>query len=180
MGHNDDWIADDNRFKQPRGLFGASLDGSTPRSPGGSRAPGAARTCTDPARGPLNNGGLYGERAGWHLPGYPGRLLGRAAPRRRSRPGVTWLRTHVRAGPAAGPGRAGRICASAAPAGHGYRVLIFLNGWNLGQYGGDVGPQTDFVLPAGLLRAARPEHARPRGRRTAGRLARAGEPGRRR
>jgi hypothetical protein len=33
-----------------------------------------------------------------------------------------------------------------------YRVLIYLNGWNLGQYGGAIGPETDFVLPAGLLR----------------------------
>jgi hypothetical protein len=31
-------------------------------------------------------------------------------------------------------------------------VQLFLNGWNLGQYGGDIGPQTDFTLPAGLLR----------------------------
>ncbi|GAA0388928.1 beta-galactosidase [Microbispora corallina] len=29
MGHNDDWTADDNRFKQPRGLVAASVDGST-------------------------------------------------------------------------------------------------------------------------------------------------------
>ncbi|WP_276615447.1 beta galactosidase jelly roll domain-containing protein [Nonomuraea basaltis] len=32
-----------------------------------------------------------------------------------------------------------------------YRVQIFLNGWNVGQYGGDIGPQKDFSLPAGLL-----------------------------
>ncbi len=24
----------------------------------------------DPVRGPLNHGGLFGERHGWHLPGY--------------------------------------------------------------------------------------------------------------
>ena len=38
----------------------------------------------DPVRGPVNNGGLYGERAGWYLPGYPGRRLG-ARPRSRHR-----------------------------------------------------------------------------------------------
>jgi hypothetical protein len=32
-----------------------------------------------------------------------------------------------------------------------YRVLIFLNGWNLGQYIGNVGPQHTFVLPNGIL-----------------------------
>jgi arginine exporter protein ArgO len=31
-------------------------------------------------------------------------------------------------------------------------VQIFLNGWNLGQYINDVGPQHTFVLPNGILR----------------------------
>jgi arginine exporter protein ArgO len=31
-------------------------------------------------------------------------------------------------------------------------MTLFLNGWNLGQYSASIGPQTDFVLPAGLLR----------------------------
>jgi Beta-galactosidase jelly roll domain len=39
-----------------------------------------------------------------------------------------------------------------------YRVLIFLNGWNMGQYIADVGPQHTFVLPTGILN--------PRGRNT--------------
>jgi hypothetical protein len=33
-----------------------------------------------------------------------------------------------------------------------YRVQIFLNGWNMGQYINDVGPQHTFVLPNGVLR----------------------------
>jgi hypothetical protein len=32
-----------------------------------------------------------------------------------------------------------------------YRAQIFLNGWNVGQYINGVGPQSTFVLPAGLL-----------------------------
>jgi hypothetical protein len=31
-------------------------------------------------------------------------------------------------------------------------VLIFVNGWNVGQYVNDVGPQYVFVLPQGILR----------------------------
>ena len=31
-------------------------------------------------------------------------------------------------------------------------MLIFVNGWNLGQYVNDVGPQRVFVLPQGILR----------------------------
>ena len=32
-----------------------------------------------------------------------------------------------------------------------YRALIFVNGWNMGQYINGVGPQATFVLPAGIL-----------------------------
>ena len=32
-----------------------------------------------------------------------------------------------------------------------YRVLIFVNGWNMGQYIGDVGPQHTFAVPNGIL-----------------------------
>ena len=33
-----------------------------------------------------------------------------------------------------------------------YRALVFVNGWNLGQYVNDVGPQRTFYLPQGILR----------------------------
>jgi hypothetical protein len=32
-----------------------------------------------------------------------------------------------------------------------YRALIFPNGWNVGQYINDVGPQTTFVFLSGRL-----------------------------
>ena len=32
-----------------------------------------------------------------------------------------------------------------------YRALIFVNGWNMGQYIADVGPQHTFVVPNGVL-----------------------------
>jgi hypothetical protein len=33
-----------------------------------------------------------------------------------------------------------------------YRALIFVNGWNVGQYINDLGPQRVFTLPEGILR----------------------------
>jgi beta-galactosidase GanA len=164
MGHNDDWIADDTRFKQPRGLVGAAVVGST--APISWRIQGAlgGEDLVDPTRGPLNTGGLYGERNGWTLPGYSDRswpairsLSGTAVPA-----GVTWFRTSFRSdlpkgqdtsvalrfGDACEP--ISQLCGGVPPS--GYRVMLFLNGWNLGQYSAVIGPQTDFVLPAGLLR----------------------------
>ncbi|WP_199509591.1 beta-galactosidase [Nucisporomicrobium flavum] len=149
MGNNDDWTADDNRFRQPRGLVRAALGGSD--APITWRIQGAlgGEDLPDPVRGPLNTGGLYGERHGWTLPAYPDRSWSRAGS-----PvpvGVTWLRTSFRLDlPRAQDTSIALRFAAPPPAGQ--RVTLFLNGWNLGQYGAAIGLQTEFVLPAGLLR----------------------------
>ncbi|MGR6922202.1 beta-galactosidase [[Actinomadura] parvosata] len=144
MGHNDDWIADDLRFKQPRGLVAASVGGT----PIAWRIQGTAGT--DALRGPLSTGGLYGERTGWHLPKYQDKTWKKAAPEAALTPGVTWYRTSFRLDlPKGQDVPIGlRFGGDPSPA---YRVLIFLNGWNVGQYGGDIGPQREFSLPAGIL-----------------------------
>lgn len=103
-------------------------------------------------RGPLNNGGLYGEREGWHLPTYAdGAWESVTLPRADTAQGVGWFRTtftvNVPQGTDASIGLTLTDTASRA-----YRVQIFLNGWNLGQYINDVGPQHTFVLPNGILR----------------------------
>jgi hypothetical protein len=140
MGHNDNWTADDTRFKQPRGLVQASFTGAD--TPITWRLRG---NVADPVRGPLNNGGLLGERAGWHLPG--DRHWG--TPPASLEPGVTWYRTEFRMDLPAGQD----VPVALRFTGSGpYRTLIYVNGWQLGQFTGDLGPQRDFVLPAGILR----------------------------
>lgn len=142
MGHNDDWTADDNRFKQPRGLVGAQLVGST--APVTWRLQGNK---PDALRGPLNNGGLHGERAGWYLPEASNRGWGQ--PPATIRPGVTWYRTEFGLDLPRGQDVPVGLRFDGSGA---YRVLIFLNGWQLGQFTADLGPQREFVLPAGILR----------------------------
>jgi hypothetical protein len=140
MGHNDNWTADDTRFKQPRGLVRAALlDSDTPIT---WRLRG---NVPDPVRGPLNNGGLLGERAGWHLPGD----RHWARPPASLEPGVTWYRTEFRLDLPRGQDVP---LALRFTGGGPHRALIYVNGWNMGQFTGDIGPQRDFVLPAGVLR----------------------------
>ena len=142
MGHNDDWTADDNRFKQPRGLVGAALVGSD--TPVTWRLSGNE---PDELRGPLNTGGLHGERAGWYLPGASERGWDR--PPATVHPGVTWYRTEF----GLDLPRGQDVSVGLRFGGTGaYRVLFYLNGWQLGQFTADVGPQREFVLPAGILR----------------------------
>ncbi|MGW3344414.1 beta-galactosidase [Nonomuraea rubra] len=144
MGHNDDWIADDLRFKQPRGLVAASVGGT----PIAWRIQGTAGV--DRVRGPLSTGGLYGERTGWHLPKYQDRSWKEAAPATPLAPGVTWYRTSFELDLPKGQDVPVGLRFGGDPSPE-YRVLIFLNGWNVGQYGADIGPQREFSLPAGLL-----------------------------
>jgi beta-galactosidase GanA len=146
MGHNDDWTADDNRFKQPRGLVGAALVGSD--APVTWRLRGNK---SDPLRGPLNNGGLHGERAGWHLPHTS--THGWSRPPATVQPGVTWYRTEFSLDLPRGQDVPVGLRFDGTGA---YRVLIFVNGWQMGQFTADLGPQREFVLPGGILR----EHGR--------------------
>ncbi len=147
MAHEEDGGAND-AFKSARGLTLATLDGSSAalawRIQGG--------TAGDAVRGPLNTGGLYGERAGWHLPDFPDRHWQRVPlPSARVRQGVSWYRTAFTLDLDGGVDASVGLTLDDDPA-RAYRVQIFLNGWNMGQYVNDVGPQHTFVLPAGVLR----------------------------
>ncbi|MEU6536675.1 beta-galactosidase [Streptomyces sp. NPDC047000] len=150
MQHDMDGRAQDTH-KAARGLTGVSLKAAKGAAPKVSwRIQGEA--APDPVRGPQNNGGLYGERHGWHLPG--GGEHGWTPvsfPHTERRQGVTWYRTTFRLAVDQ------RVDASVGlhlddDPGRAYRAQIFLNGWNMGQYINDVGPQHTFVLPGGILR----------------------------
>jgi beta-galactosidase GanA len=154
MGHNDDWTAEESRQRQPRGLVGGAVTdaGSGASTPISWRIQGAAggENLVDTVRGPLNSGGLYGERTGWHLPGYPDGSWAKGTPGT-VHAGVTWFRTGFRLDLPKGQDTAAAL-RFGGDIPQGGRVMFFLNGWNLGLYGADIGPQADFTLPAGLLR----------------------------
>jgi beta-galactosidase GanA len=153
MGHNDDWIANDMRFKQPRGLIGASVAGLP--SPIGWRLQGTrgGRDLADTMRGPLNTGGLFGERSGWHLPETNDRFWHCVATPADGalNAGIAWYRNAFRLD-LPGEQDVSVGLRFGGDTTRPYRVLIFLNGWNVGEYINNLGPQRDFVLPAGLLR----------------------------
>jgi beta-galactosidase GanA len=137
-----------------------------PRGPVSETLPGSSATLiwkiqgalsgdlTDAVRGPFNNGGLYGERNGWYLPGYdaaswtpvtlPHRWSDAAIP-----PGIGWYRTNFTLSlPSNMDVPIGLHIADAT---YHYLALIFVNGWLVGRYWNTVGPQSTFYLPAGIL-----------------------------
>ncbi|OZJ02687.1 hypothetical protein BZG36_05113 [Bifiguratus adelaidae] len=58
-------------FYNYRGLGSADLIGSQNKITWKVQGNNGGEDILDTVRGPLNEGGLYGERAGWHLPGFP-------------------------------------------------------------------------------------------------------------
>ena len=68
MSHQEDGGAN-QAFKQALGLTAVTFTGATPQLTW--RIQGASGG--DQARGPMNNGGLYGERTGWYLPDFDDR-----------------------------------------------------------------------------------------------------------
>jgi hypothetical protein len=156
--HNWDLGANDEH-KEGRGLIGLDLNSGTASIPISWKLQGerGGEDIPDLVRGPLNTGGLYGERQGWHLPvkdiattGWTVAHVTDAPPA----PGTYWLRTNVTLDLPQGqdtqlglqigdPGKAQST--------HVTRAILFVNGWHIGHYIADVGPQHTFVIPPGIL-----------------------------
>ncbi|MEH0167355.1 beta-galactosidase [Roseateles microcysteis] len=161
--HNWDLFADDVH-KEARGLISASLStrsGQRFATTIAWKIQGnkGGEDIADLVRGPMNSGGLYGERMGWHLPaardrdfktGWESASPSAAPPA----PGSYWLRTafkldlpkghDIQLGLAFGDTSKPRSDVE-------NRALIFVNGWNMGQFIAHIGPQRVFVIPPGIL-----------------------------
>jgi beta-galactosidase GanA len=162
--HNWDLDADD-AHKDGRGLISASLASQTGKTfavPIAWRIQGnrGGEDIADPVRGVANNGGLFGERMGWHLPaganqkGPDGDWETAHVPDSRATAGTIWYRTQfdlaVPRGHDVSLGLTIGDPTKLRSAGK-YRVLIFVNGWHMGQFIAHIGPQRTFVIPTGIV-----------------------------
>ncbi|KAG9192314.1 beta-galactosidase [Alternaria panax] len=142
--------------ENPRGILGAQLLGgnNTKLSFDQWKIQGNAggERNIDKIRGPMNEGGLYGERLGWHLPGFDTSSWEDASPTTDGVHGaaIRWFTTtfslsidpdlDVPIGIEVG-----------APKGTVARVLLFVNGYQYGKYVPHIGPQTRFPVPPGVV-----------------------------
>ncbi|GAA1883676.1 beta-galactosidase [Lapillicoccus jejuensis] len=151
MGHEEDYNST-NGNKSARGLTSAALVGS-PLSSITWRLQGdqGGEDVPDPVRGPLSTGGLYGERAGWHLPGFPDAgWASTTLPTSDTRAGVSWYRTTTTLALPKGQDTSVGLTIADDPSRH-YRAELFVNGWMVGNYVNDLGPQHSFPVPNGIL-----------------------------
>jgi hypothetical protein len=155
--HGHDQASTAQGVNNPRGVLGASLLPDGTRTNTGFKlwkiqgnAGGPANI--DPVRGPMNEGGLYAERLGWHLPGF--------------HPSSNWTNSS----PLDGLSTSGiqfyitnfdlNIDADldvplglefSAPKGTVARIMFWINGYQYGKYVPHIGPQTRFPIPPGVI-----------------------------
>lgn len=153
LGQNLDW-SDDGLSKQNRGLFDVAIEGSAATwKIHGADADFAAKAATNPSGTLYNNGGLGGEKAGFHMPGFDDSKWAKAD-NLHSQAGVTWYRARVKLNLPANQDTAFRLDINSSrfsSLGDRAQATLFVNGWNTGVYIGDRGPQTSFTIPAGFL-----------------------------
>jgi len=146
-----------NGGKEPRGIRGFAIEGGnstfTLWKLQGNQ--GGAAHAPDTFRGYLNEGGLYAERIGAHLPGFPDSSWKDGTPLAGggvSGAGINFYRTTFDLGIPDGLDVPIRLSITPSVLTSNYRVQIYLNGWQIGKYINNIGPQTLFVLPAGIIR----------------------------
>jgi hypothetical protein len=151
MGHEEDYNESSGN-KAARGLTAAALVGA-PLNTITWRLQGdrGGENPIDTVRGPLNTGGLYGERVGYSLPGYPTDGWQKVTlPVTDTTPGVSWYATDVSLHLPYGQDTSLGLTITDDPA-RKYRAEIFVNGWDMGNYVNYLGPQHSFPIPNGVL-----------------------------
>ncbi|KAJ7740521.1 glycoside hydrolase family 35 protein [Mycena metata] len=153
MGLNETEGDDADTSKNPRGVRGFALDTGNFSDWKVQGKLGGYTGFPDKTRGVFNEGGLFGERRGWHLPGFDtsaweARELSNGLPDGAAGVGffVTtfdldveeFLDVHM-------------SFTFEEPLGAAYRALLFVNGWMMGKRVANLGPQAKFPVPQGIL-----------------------------
>lgn len=122
--------------RSPRGIVGFALTGGNITTWKVQGKLGGYRAFPDKTRGLLNEGGLFGEREGWHLPGFdtsswPVRSLSAGLP---GGAGVGFfITTFSLAVPREVDAMFSFVFDEGAASGQAYRALLFVNGWQFGK-----------------------------------------------
>ncbi|KAJ6261167.1 Beta-galactosidase [Drechslerella dactyloides] len=152
MGLEQNWFGGEENFKSFRGLSDYSFGGATPMlkhwkvtgNLGGEKF-------ADWARGGYNEGGLYAVRKGFHLPGLDDSKWDSKSPLKGiNGPGIEFYRTTFTLNVPNGVDYPMSIDFGSRT-NKSLRVEIYVNGWQFGKYTDDIGPQTSFPVPQGIL-----------------------------
>lgn len=156
MGYNENLNPGYDSMKQPRGIVSYGLTDSEGNETKVSKwkltGNLGGESYTDRFRGPLNEGGLFFERQGYHLPSPPLNKFNKSSPfDGLSKPGVKFYAAKF---PLHLPSPKYDIPLSFTidnSTSTDYRAMLYINGFQFGKYVSYLGPQTEFPVPEGIL-----------------------------
>lgn len=158
-GFNENLTPGRDDMKAPRGILDYKLQSTatgTLTDITGWRIAGnlGGEDYADRFRGPLNEGGLFFERNGYHQPSPPLELFSNGSPFEGSnKEGVTYYtaRLDLDLPSAAYDIPLAFRFDNGTAASTAYRALLYVNGFQYGKYISNIGPQTEFPVPEGIL-----------------------------
>lgn len=136
MGMETNWTPGTDFMKTPRGIIDYELSGH-PQSDLAWKLTGnfGGEQYLDQTRGPLNEGGFYAERQGYHLPGPPSKDWKRASPLQGiGKPGIAFYTTTFSLDVPQGYDVPMSFVFGKASNGQEYRAQLYVNGWQFGKY----------------------------------------------
>lgn len=153
-GLDENWTIGLQQMKTPRGILNYALDGHSASSIKWKLTGNlGGETYADRTRGPLNEGGLYPERQGWHQPSPPSSKWATGKPTDGiTAPGVRFYTTTFDlAIPTGYDVPLSFIFSDSTSPAADYRVQLYVNGYQFGKYTNNIGPQKSFPVPEGIL-----------------------------
>ncbi|PWI70081.1 beta-galactosidase [Purpureocillium lilacinum] len=163
MGLNEDLNSGWDDMKSPRGILKYEVVSSDASKPATKISPWkitgnlGGESYKDRFRGPLNEGGLFFERQGYHYP-YPpldkfSKGPGSSPMDGIAKPGVAFYTALFTLNlPADKYDIPLSFVFGKNPDGaKAYRAILYINGFQFGKYASNIGPQTEFPVPEGIL-----------------------------
>ncbi|GIC84200.1 glycoside hydrolase family 35 protein [Aspergillus udagawae] len=148
MGLDEEWRGPSSQLKNPRGILDYSLSGHNQHDVSWKLTGNlGGEDYIDLARGPLNEGGLYAERQGWHQPKPPSEHWQISSPfTGLDEAGIGFYSTSFHHDIPLS-----FVFSDNSATTKPYRVLLYVNGYQFGKFIPHIGPQTEFHVPQGIL-----------------------------
>ncbi|TVY57797.1 putative beta-galactosidase A [Lachnellula cervina] len=156
QGLDENWVVGPDEMKLPRGILNYALSGHA-QSDISWKLTGnlGGEDFIDKVRGPLNEGGLYAERQGFTQPYPPNHNWVAGAPETGIKSaGVAFYQADFRLDLPRNYDiplffNFGNTTLNGSVA--DYRAQLWVNGWQFGKYVNNIGPQSSFPVPQGIL-----------------------------
>ncbi|KAG4434086.1 hypothetical protein IFR05_010446 [Cadophora sp. M221] len=155
-GLNENWYVGADDMKTPRGIMNYTLTGLSQSAITWKLTGNLnGEKYLDKARGPLNEGGLFAERQGYHLPSPPSQNWAEKSPLTGTKTaGIAFYATSFKLDLPTGYDipltfNFGNTTMDGTTA--YYQAQLWVNGFQFGKYINNIGPQLSYPVPQGIL-----------------------------